>query len=335
MQIGWKARPVRCKPAARIGANGDIALGICVLNWNAGTMLTECLRSIETASSNIPSRIVVVDNCSSDNSIALALHQFPSLQVIRNTSNLGYPAGNNVGALALLAEECNFLMFVNPDVVLDSRAIAAMLHCLLQNPQAGCAGGVPAESKGMSIAARTRPSILEKIVLYGPLHRLPFLRNKCADHVITVERLRAEAMVYAVLGACMVFRSNAFCEIGGFDDNTFLYEEEFIVAEKLRVHGWKSVVATEARYGHAVGLSTDQIPYRRRLHFIRSEQYLLRRYYGWNPLGAGLLRLYRYLEWVGYALGLFCRTCLGKRTREGVSMSGFNSLLPSKNGNPR
>ena len=291
-------------------------------------MLAGCLRSIEIASSNIPSRVVVVDNCSSDTSVALALQQFPLLQVIRNTSNLGYAAGNNVGARALLAEGCNFLMFVNPDVVLDALAITALLRSLRQNQQAGCAGGVPTESDGISTAARTRPSILEKIVLYGPLHRLSFLRNRCADHAITVERLRAEVMVYAVLGACMVFRSNAFCEIGGFDNNTFLYEEEFIVAEKLLAQGWVSVVSTAARYRHAVGLSTDQIPYRRRLHFIRSEHYLLRRYYGWNPLGCGLLRLYRYLEWVGYALWTLYRTVLGSRAQGGAAMSGVRGLPP-------
>src|SRR5678815_4947623 len=121
----------------------DVLLGICVLNWNAGTALIDCLRSIEMASRNIPSRIIVVDNCSSDDSVSLARRHFPALQVIENPSNMGYSAGNNTGARALLAQACNFLMFVNPDVVLDELTIPALLRILLLNQNAGCAGGMP------------------------------------------------------------------------------------------------------------------------------------------------------------------------------------------------
>jgi GT2 family glycosyltransferase len=107
--------------------------------------------------------------------------------------------------------------------------------------------------------------------------------------------------VYAVCGACIAFRAEAFREIGGFDENTFLFEEEFIIAERLLMKGWVTVVTTSSRYFHLEGLSTVQTPYRRRLHFFRSENYLLRRYYGWNRAACALMRAYRFAE-----LGAFC-----------------------------
>lgn len=99
-----------------------------------------------------------------------------------------------------------------------------------------------------------------------------------------------------------MFRADAFREIGGFDEGTFLYEEEMISAERLRTKSWETILVPQATYKHAIGGSTDQMPYRRRLYFIASEQHLIRRYYRWKPILCTVLRLYRYVEWVGYAV---------------------------------
>ena len=135
----------------------------------------------------------------------------------------------------------------------------------------------------------------------------PSLSYRCdsvrvVGHILDPKDLPDSAEVYAVSGACIAFRSEAFVDIGGFDENTFLYEEEFIIAERLISGGWNTVLSKRANYGHVEALSSDRIPYRRRLYFIASEQYFLRHYYRWNWLALRLIQGIRYIEWCIYAL---------------------------------
>ena len=256
-----------------------------------------------------------MDNNSDDFSID-ALHQnFPNVAVIRNTSNVGYAAGNNIGARYLLEMRCAFLMFINPDVSLKSDTVGLLFRTIQVDRIFGCVGGVPLNPGKLSPAARTRPSPMQKIVLYGPLQRIPYLRNRCKDHLVDGALLLDGTRVYAVLGACVMFRATAFDQIGGFDEATFLYEEEFIVAERLQASGWQTVVSTAALYEHAIGSSTARIPFRRRLHFVASEQHLLRHYYNWRKHSLVILRLYRYFEWLVYAFYVSLRLIAGALLR--------------------
>ena len=277
-------------------------VGVCVLNWNSGRTLATCLRNLESALASFRHQVVVVDNRSSDDSIALVRGQFANVNLIENEFNSGYARGNNVGANYLLDKKCDLLMFLNPDVTLKGDSIANLIQTLLARPDAGCVGGVPFAASGEElVAARTRPSFLEKLVMYGALHHIRPLEARCRKHFVNSRRVGEGELVYAACGACLLFRSTAFVQAGGFDEHTFLYEEEMIIAERLKACGWKVALCTTATYRHVGGHVTGRIPYRRRLYLISSENYLLRRYYNWNPTLCEALRLYRYAEWIGYA----------------------------------
>jgi GT2 family glycosyltransferase len=223
--------------------------------------------------------------------------EFPSVALIQNDENLGYAAGNNVGARGLLEHGCDSLVFVNPDVILPVDSLVHLIEALSSASDAGCVGGVPITPSGKSAdVARTRPSAMEKIVGYGPLRRVPLLGRLSRGHWVTLSAIKAGMPVYAVSGACVAFRAKAFREIGGFDENTFLFEEELIAAERLRACGWSVIVAADAVYSHQRGLCTSKMPYARHIHFQRSESYLLRQYYGWSALSCFFLRVFRCLE---------------------------------------
>jgi len=274
-----------------------VKLGICVLNWNAGPVLTESVESLLDASRLFVSDLVVVDNDSRDASVAQFRERFPEVQVIENPSNLGYARGNNVGARHLLDHGCDLLLFANPDVIVGEAALSALIRTLEAVLDAGCCGGLPINSKGISRAAcRTKPSLLEKFVLYSPLSYLPMTRPLRRRHYLEPDSLDDGSPVFAISGAMVLFRAAAFHQIGGFDEATFLYEEELIAAERLAAAGWKTLISTSCRYFHSEAHSSRHMPYRRRLHFIHSEQYLLRRYYRLNTAALLLWRLYRHLE---------------------------------------
>lgn len=277
-------------------------VGICILNWNAGPMLKQCVEHVDRATQG-SAELIVVDNHSSDNSVADLKCSFPGVSILQNQANFGYAKGNNLGARYLLEHGCTRLLFLNPDVVLQADSFVALLHALDRSPTAGCAGGLSFNDEGVSrMSARSKPTSIEKIVLYGPLNRLPGFRRFRARHFISPQTLQDGSAVYAVTGACLLFKAKAFDDAGGFDENTFLYEEEFTMAERLLRSGWSTILAKSCRYFHAEAHSTDQMPYQRRLHFVQSEQYLLRAYYGWSAIARCSLKAYRLLEWCIYAL---------------------------------
>ena len=72
-------------------------LSVIILNYNVRYFLEQCVLSVQKALQNIEGEIIVVDNNSSDESCAMIKERFPSIKLIENKENLGFPKGNNIG----------------------------------------------------------------------------------------------------------------------------------------------------------------------------------------------------------------------------------------------
>jgi N-acetylglucosaminyl-diphospho-decaprenol L-rhamnosyltransferase len=279
-----------------------VKLGVCVLNWNAGDALTKCLEQLRIACKDYVVELIVVDNDSSDGSVDSLQARVGEVSVLRNSRNLGYARGNNVGAQYLCSKLCTHLLFINPDVLISATSIGSLVESLSHDAGAGAAGGLPRNAQGISrMAARSRPTPLEKLVSYGPLHRIPLVSHLSRRHFLDLENIEDGQRVYAICGACILFRTEAFQAAGGFDESTFLYEEELIMSERLQASRYFFVLSKRCTYFHTEAGSTRRMPYRRRLHFIQSEQHLLKAYYGWHFGMRLLFRACRYAEWAFYA----------------------------------
>jgi N-acetylglucosaminyl-diphospho-decaprenol L-rhamnosyltransferase len=289
-------------------------IGVCVLNWNAGEMLQRCLDAIVASLESLPNEVVVVDNASSDRSTEEALARFPQIAVLRNSENLGYAKGNNLGLRHLIERGCRLLLVLNPDAIINRETVPAMIAALEHNPRAGCCGAIQQNAVGISrMSCRTKPTPVQVAWLYGPLARLSSQIYR-ADHFVDALPLADGAQVYAVSGACLLMRQAAFEEVGGFDEVTFLYFEEFILSERLSTKGWSTIVSNRARYFHVEAHCTRQIATRRRLHFIRSEQYLLRSYFRWSASVRIAIWAIRLLELPAFALKNFARALVTAAT---------------------
>jgi len=301
---------------------GSRKIGFCILTYNSERFVLHCIRSIIATISNNPYEIVVVDNDSKDGSVAVVRQEYSEIPLICTGKNLGYSAGNNVGGKYLLERGCEYIVFVNPDVTLGSDTIALMLQILRENPKAGCVGGIPKEYGVMFAGSfRTKPTVMQKVVLQGIAQYLPVLRPLLrpvverlrARHYMPLESVKNGQAVCAVSGGCIVFPAAAFAEIGGFDDKTFLFQEEFIISERLRRHGYQVVAAPDAVYDHAWGHSQRSRPLVSLWHYIQSEQELVRNYYGWGMIGSCLLLLLRYCELGAYAFVVFLKKFVGRQ----------------------
>ena len=111
---------------------------VIVLTWNHIQDTVECLASLARQTySNI--RIVVADNGSTDDTLAVLRAQFPDAHIIENKKNLGYAQGNNVGIQYALAQNADYIFVLNNDTVLADDCVARLEAALQKNPNAAAA----------------------------------------------------------------------------------------------------------------------------------------------------------------------------------------------------
>lgn len=206
-------------------------LCLILVNYNTGQILTRCLDSIRDQK-EIDRRVIVVDNASTDDSVALVRSAYPEVKLIANQRNIGFAAANNQ-ALATVSEELIF--FLNPDTELQSGCLAAALTFMAAHPAIGMAG----------------PVILNRD---GSVHN-------SADHEYPGEHYSQGKFddlpgnIAWLLGAALVARREAIASVQGFDERFFLYAEDIDICLKIRQQGWKLEVIPDAAVMHLEGQS--------------------------------------------------------------------------------
>ena len=213
---------------------------VIVVNWNAGPALLDCLASVGAAGGT---ETILVDNASTDGSIAAVRQRHPDVHIIENGSNLGFAAGANRGAQAARGD---VLVFLNPDARAEPGAIATLADALTTTPGAGIAGGglVDAAGRWQPGAARFHP--VAHLLLDTTPGRLA-ARARRTPHVVDW-----------VYGTFMAVRRDAFRQLGGFDESYFLYGEDLDLCHRAAAIGLRTIHVPDARAVHGANVSAAQ-----------------------------------------------------------------------------
>src|SRR4051794_30497922 len=114
-------------------------LSIIIVNWNVEGLLAACLDSLPEASGRWwpLTEVIVVDNASTDNSVAMLREGYPWVRVVTLDSNRGFGGGNNAG---ILASRGRSLCLLNPDTMAHCGSIEKLVDYLEANPEVGIVG---------------------------------------------------------------------------------------------------------------------------------------------------------------------------------------------------
>ncbi len=242
-------------------------LSIILLNWNGRELLLDCLASIETellGAGALAVQTVVVDNGSSDGSVAAARERFPFAEYVELPHNRGFAAGNNAG---IPHARGRHVCFLNNDTLLVAGGFETCVRYLDEHPEVGVVGPqllYPDGRKQNSI--HNFPSLLLEVVPRGVLEVLRPRRypSKRFEHgePLTVE---------AVLGACMVVRRDVLERVGGLPEEYFFFLEETDWCFQVKRAGWQVVHHPDAALVHLHGASTKKrVPLPTRIEYHRS-----------------------------------------------------------------
>jgi N-acetylglucosaminyl-diphospho-decaprenol L-rhamnosyltransferase len=231
-----------------------------VVAFDSAHALPDCLGGLRAA--QVP--VIVVDNGSTDDSAAIAQGQ--GAQVIRNGQNQGYGRANNIGARAADGE---FLLIVNPDVIVERDAVAALLDAAGRYPDAGLLAPKIVEPSGRVFF---QPRSLLASSLKNPTGKLTLPEG--------------EACAPFFSGACFLVRRELYLGLGGFDENIFLFYEDDDLCRRLADAGSALVYVPQAVVRHGRGRSSAPKPgriFKTRWHQAWSRAYVSRKYSLPNP----------------------------------------------------
>jgi N-acetylglucosaminyl-diphospho-decaprenol L-rhamnosyltransferase len=261
-----------------------------VVNYEAGPLLLESVRSLRADTSAGNAEIVVVDNGSSDGSVAALRAEISDVQVVRAPGNVGYARAANMGIAATRAP---IVAIVNPDACVERGAAGVLVERLESQPRIGACGPRILNSDGSVYpSARQVPSVPVAIGhgvfgLWWPTN--PFTaRYRELDADSSRPRL-----VDWVSGAAIWLRRDALDAVGGWDERYFMYMEDLDLCWRLRRAGWEIAFEPAAQVEHLQGVSTARRPYRMLLEHHRSAwKFARRRFVGVRAALLPLVAIY-------------------------------------------
>jgi len=243
----------------------QIKTSVIIVNFNCGALLTDCVRSI--LASSVPVEVFVSDNGSVDSSIQQLQQEIDDdrLQVIMNEKKLCVAKASNI---PLPATTGDFLLFLNPDCLIQADTIAAMQDAVEKHPDAGMAGCLLRNTDGSEQAGCRRrvPTPVRTLVRILYLDRpFPFLREK--GMLLYKEALPdAPQTVEAISGAFMLVRRTAVEDVGLMDEAYFLHCEDLDWCMRFRMKGWKVLFVPAVEAMHIKGACGINRPIRVEWH---------------------------------------------------------------------
>ncbi len=209
-------------------------LAVIVLNYNGADCLQACLRSIvaQRLPEDIRLRIIVVDNASTDGSIAIARTDVPAADIIINKRNVGFAAGNNIGIRYALERGVDAVCLVNNDAILSPTTLTTLFR-------------VAEERRGIVCPVITTP---QRTIWYAGARRHPY-RMRITHRTRRIHPTRPYKTDSAT-GCVMCIHKDVFATIGLLNESFFLYYEDADFSACAHSHNIFVGVAPMARAQH-------------------------------------------------------------------------------------
>lgn len=227
-------------------------LAIVILNYKNYLMTIECIKKLIEI--NTKSRIIVVDNNSPNESYQVLVDMFKeyrNIEIIKNNENLGYAKGNNIGIIKAVNDGANYIAIMNPDIILEC---SCTLESLIKKINESNLGGITAlpitnnEYIFNSVGWKA-PNFKELICLNLILLKRIFNPIQY-EKIEIINKKSAVAEIDVMPGCFFVLTTECFKEINYFDEKTFLYYEENILAAKAKEKGYRFAISLNDFYIH-------------------------------------------------------------------------------------
>lgn len=246
-------------------------IDVVIVNWNSGYRLEKVVRSVIVHNDGLISKIIIVDNASSDNS--LDFYETDSLvasrvEVIRNNYNAGFGLACNQGAKI---GQAKYILFLNPDAEVYTGTFRGVFNFLehSENSDVGVCGVQLIDENGEVARSCARfPTVGMFFLMAFGLERLPVFA-KFRHHMSDWDHM-SDREVDHVIGAFYLIKRDLFDGLGGFDERFFVYLEDLDLSLRVRKSGKKIFYLSGSKAFHEGGGASRQVKAARLFYSLRS-----------------------------------------------------------------
>ena len=263
-------------------------VAVVILNYNGASMLAKFLHSVVEFSPGAD--IVVADNASTDDSVAVLRESFPAVRLIQLDRNYGFADGYNK---ALEQVDAEYFLLLNSDVEVTDEWLEPLLSFMERNPDA-----VACQPKILAYKQKTHFEYAGAAGGFIDRYGYPYCRGRLFD---TVEEDSGQYddvhRVFWATGAAMMVRSAAFRKAGGFDGRFFAHMEEIDLCWRMLARGGEIYVVPQSRVYHVGGATLNKSNPRKTFLNFRNNLLMLYKNLPANEL-RGVMRMRALLDYV-------------------------------------
>lgn len=270
-------------------------VSIIIVSYNVRGFLENLLVSLRHALSNVETEIIVVDNSSDDDTVEFLKRNQPEVKLIENSINVGFGRANNQGAKIARGE---YLLLINPDSVVQEDTIREMVRFMENHPDTGAVGCKILNANG-TLQKACRRSFPTPWVALSKLFGLSTLFPKSrlfGRYNLTYLNPDEVHEVDAISGSFMFIRRKVFEEVGGFDEDYFMYGEDIDLCFKIKQINFKVCYDPHTSVIHFKGESTRRSGINRTYEFYRAMSIFVGKRYGSATFLSRALRLAIFLN---------------------------------------
>lgn len=216
----------------------EVLVGVVLVSYNSEGYIKDCLSSLKKQTyKNF--KTILVDNNSSDNSIKLAKKLCPKIRIIKNKKNLGFAGGNNIGIKnAFRNKKTKYAICLNIDTKLDKDWLRKLVKVAEENENVG--------------------SVQSKVLLYNKPSKINTAGNEvnflgvgyCGNYLReSSTQIKIKQIAYSS-GSSVLYSRQALEDVGLFDEDFFMYQEDLDLSWRLALKGYKNLLSPKSIVYH-------------------------------------------------------------------------------------
>lgn len=231
-------------------------VSVILVNYNGGPLIVKTLESLFAKTDpRLAIEVFVVDNASIDNSVSEISRQFPDVNLIANTTNVGFARANNQ---AINVSRGRYILLLNPDTVVQAAAVDLIVRFMDGHPEVGICGPKILLPNGKLDWACRRTFKTPATYAYQGLGLSRIFQKSSIFGRYYLSYLDQDTLteVDSVMGAFLMIRREVVDSIGLLDESFFMYCEDEDWCFRTKQAGWKVVYNPQATIVHHKGSSS-------------------------------------------------------------------------------
>ena len=214
-------------------------LSVVIVNYRVKYLLEQTLRAVEQAMNGLTGEVIVVDNLSGDDSIAFSRERHPQVTYIENQENVGFARANNQ---AIMQAQGEYTLILNPDTIITPQCLEEGIQWMKSHPKCGAIGVRMMDGNGVFLpeSKRAFPTPWVSFCKIFGLSKL-FPRSPWfAKYHLRYLSDQVPQCIDILSGAYMLCRTDVLQELGGFDEDFFMYGEDIDLSYRIVKAGYEN-----------------------------------------------------------------------------------------------